>query len=555
MPGYRSASTDPSFTVTAAHPAAAAPATSRALSVLLALVALLAGGRSAAAQTIINAEDGTGAQSGFGVVAPAGDIDGDGLDDLLVGAPLDDSAGTDSGLVLVLSGDDAHVLLTLHGAAPNEMCGAALAGVGDQDGDGVPDVLVGAPGRFGMVGHARVHSGATGAVLRALSGTQSADRFGAAVAAAGDLDDDGTGDFLVGAPGMAGAGTSGAPLSEAGAAFAVSGSTGSVLHVFHGEHAGDHLGASVGGEPVGALSLDQEPDVLVGCTQDGTSPAGSGLLKVYATEDWSLRFQVAGSTAGDRFGSSVAPLGDLDQDGHGELLVGGQGGYARLLSGATGDVLGTFSGATGTLFGAGVAGVGDVDGDLVRDFAIGEPGSDVNGTDAGGVHVYSGADFAELHVVLGPKPHASAGAFIACAGDVNADLLADVAIGAPGPGAGSAPGSVFTLSLTRWHDAGGGLPGIGDVPRLEGQGGLVANTEVALVLTGAATLSGVTLVLGNALVIDAASGTLTPLPQVVTAGLLTNAVGGLEYSFTWPTGMPTGSTVYYQFRIANPSVP
>jgi len=524
------------------------------LSSLLALLAMHFGAQLAPAQTVVSTQYGAETQSGFGVVAPAGDIDHDGVPDLLVGAPLHDAPGVgeDAGLVRVLAGSDGHVLLTLHGAAGNELFGTAVTGLGDVDGDGTADLLVGAPGRLDAIGHARVHSGATGALLFTLSAAQPGDRFGAAVAATADLDGDGIGDLLVGAPGTDVAGSP--PLQDAGAAYVYSGDTGLPLHVFHGVLAGDHLGSSVSGMPVGTLLGDDEPTVVIGCTQgDDNVATGPGLLRVHSGTDWSLRFAASGSASGDRFGSAVSAPGDLDADGVGDVLVGSLGGYARLLNGATGAVLASFTGPTATHFGAGVGGVGDVNGDGVADLAIGEPGADAAGIDAGAVHVYSGTDHAELHVVHGPQPHALAGASVAGAGDVNADLLADVAVGAPGPGAdGQAPGGVFTLSLTRWQDQGGGLPGIHDIPRLSGQGGLVANTEVDLLLTGARSLASVTMVLGTAVSINAFNGTLTPLPEIVTTGLLTDSVGGLHYTFTWPTGMPSGQTVYYQFRVSDP---
>jgi hypothetical protein len=520
---------------------------------LLALLALIAGARPAAAQTVVNTQYGTGAQSGFGVVAPAGDIDHDGLPDLIVGAPLHDDAvaGSDAGRVLVLAGSDGHVLLTLPGTAAGQLFGSAVAGIGDVNGDGTADLLVGAPGLQQAVGRARVHSGSSGALLHVLQGGQPGDRFGASVAVTDDLDGDGVPDVLIGAPGSDGAGVP--PLVDAGAAWIFSGGSGFLLHVFHGEHAGDMLGAAVGGKPADPLFADEEPTVLIGCTQEGVT-GGAGLLRVHAgaAGNWALRFAAAGTAAGDRFGGSVSPVGDLDADGAGDVLVGGSG-YARLLSGATGTLLALFSGSAVSQYGASVAGVGDVNGDGTADVAVGEPGADLAGLDAGAVHVYSGTTHAELHAVHGPQPHAAAGRSLAAAGDVNGDLLADVAVGAPGHGAsGVDPGGVFTLSLTRWQDQGGGLPGVHDIPQLEGQGGLVANTEVQLVLTEARSAASVTLVLGTGVAIDAASGTLTPLPEVVTAGLLTGVEGTLTYSFTWPNGMPPGQTVYYQFRVADP---
>ncbi|HEX9794532.1 MAG TPA: hypothetical protein VGC54_11165 [Planctomycetota bacterium] len=129
-------------------------------------------------------------------LAPAGDVDGDGTPDLLVGAPGARRAR-------VLSGVDGKTLLELRGK--EDSFSATVAGLDDLDGDGRPELLVGAPGADGG-GVVRIFSGAGGQELFTFQGREASDRLGAALAATKDMDGDGAGDFLIGAPGVAGQG-------------------------------------------------------------------------------------------------------------------------------------------------------------------------------------------------------------------------------------------------------------------------------------------------------------------------------------------------------------
>src|SRR5262245_42562723 len=95
------------------------------------------------------------------------------------------------------------VLHTWYGPSTNSYAGSAVAGVGDVDHDGFDDVLVGMPNDDAagvFAGRARLYSGKTGAILRDYLGDHANDNFGAAVASCGDVDNDGTPDFIVGAP-------------------------------------------------------------------------------------------------------------------------------------------------------------------------------------------------------------------------------------------------------------------------------------------------------------------------------------------------------------------
>ena len=98
----------------------------------------------------------------FGVVSGAGDLNGDGYDDLLVGAALDDNQGKNSGSVRAFSGLDGSVLYTIDGDATDDRFGFSVSGVGDVNQDGCDDLIVGAWGNDSngsAAGSARVFSG------------------------------------------------------------------------------------------------------------------------------------------------------------------------------------------------------------------------------------------------------------------------------------------------------------------------------------------------------------------------------------------------------------
>ncbi|MCI0372798.1 MAG: FG-GAP-like repeat-containing protein, partial [candidate division NC10 bacterium] len=132
-----------------------------------------------------------------GPVAGIGDVNGDGAPDLLVGVPNQIAGGIVTGRAFVFSGADASLLRILDNPNPSGFArfGSALSGAGDVNGDGVPELLVGAPGQ----GQAFVFSGADATLLLTLTRSSSGS-FGEVVAGIGDVDGDGAPDFLVGAP-------------------------------------------------------------------------------------------------------------------------------------------------------------------------------------------------------------------------------------------------------------------------------------------------------------------------------------------------------------------
>ncbi len=253
-------------------------------------------------------------------VAVVGDVDGDGADDLAVGAPGRHDA-TDTGRVTIFSGRTSQSIREWTGSAAGDFFGYALAPVGDLDGDGLADVLVGAPqkllprfffytGSGGPTGpgYAQVLSGATGAVIHTVSGTTLGDGVGASVGAGGDIDGDGVTELLIGGTGS----------QQPGTVRVVSGATGATLRMHTGSYAYDGFGHSVAF--LGDLGRDGIDDYAIG---DIGQYAGDGAVRAYRGATGAEIWSVFGTPGMDsETGFSITRLGDRDGDGRSDLLVG-----------------------------------------------------------------------------------------------------------------------------------------------------------------------------------------------------------------------------------------
>jgi hypothetical protein len=385
-----------------------------------------------------------------GATASIGDLDGDGTADLAVGAPVDDDGGTDRGAVWVLFMHPngtvrAHQKISslkggFTGTLTNaDTFGSAIASLGDLDGDGVADLAVGAPGDDDSASGIGNAEGAVWILFLNTNGTvkahqkisaieggflgplDSADVFGASVAAMGDLDGDGLPELTAGAigdddgVGEAGAvwvlflnanGTVRAHRKISNTEGGFTGTLGSLVH----------FGGAV--TSVGDLDGDAVPELAVGAYNDdglGWSRGAVWVLFMNANGTVRTHQKISDSDGsftgildnGDYFGYALTALGDLDGDGTSDLAVGAvnddDGGTA---SGAVWvlflDPLGrvrfhqkisaTEGGFTGGLvhddyFGWSMAALGDLDGDGVTELAVGAPGDDDGAGDAGAVWV------------------------------------------------------------------------------------------------------------------------------------------------------------------------
>ena len=164
-------------------------------------------------------------------VSAAGDVNSDGYDDVVVGAPWNDAGGSNAGRAYVYSGLTGSVVWTFTGEADNDQFGYSVSGAGDVNNDGYDDLIVGAfyNSTAGYhYGRAYVYSGLTGTTLWTLTGGEESELLGNSVSGAGDVNNDGYDEFIVGASGSDAGGT------DAGRAYVYSGLTGTVLWTFTG---------------------------------------------------------------------------------------------------------------------------------------------------------------------------------------------------------------------------------------------------------------------------------------------------------------------------------
>ncbi|MFZ5477243.1 MAG: MopE-related protein [Myxococcota bacterium] len=401
-----------------------------------------------------------------GSVAFAGDLDGDGDDEVLVGAEDSDGAYTDGGAVYVVlapvTGDlslasaDARWL----GDSAGDEAGDALASAGDVDGDGLPDVLVGAPSDDdGAVGAGAAYLLTTmgsgdedlaGAAAK-LTGAASGDRFGSALDRAGDVDGDGGADLLVGAYAAEVGGL------EVGAAYVFLGPVAGTVSAsaadarLYGEDRYDSAGGAVaGGEDVDGDGL---ADLAVGAAGAGGASDYGRVYVVYGPVAGDVDLAgsdvvIEGRQLHDYFGGAVALAPDDDGDGYADLLVGatenGREGAAYVFEGplsATTTAWGArvfIDGTVGTntSFGSEVAPAGDLDADGADDLVVSDPGADHGAWEQGAVYVFLGPaagtyEATDADVILtGDGLEDGAGVSVDAGGDSDGDGVPDLLVGA-----------------------------------------------------------------------------------------------------------------------------
>lgn len=378
---------------------------------------------AASAQHVIRQMVGDQAGANFGrTLATVADIDGDGKRDLVIGEPLRDVGGSqDVGSALLVRSGAWVVRARTNGSLLLGRLGSAVAGLGDVDGDQIPDWACGSPASGTNTGPVRILSGATGATLFEVAGP-AFSAFGAAICSIGDRNGDGRADFAVGLPGTA-------VLAPLGEVRFYSGSNGALLATLPGT-ANSSFGASL--VTLGDLNGDGQPEIAIGEPQAASNGASSGRVLVKNPRDglqnsWYWRADTA-FAAGQQGGVALAVLGDVDADGLPELLVAGSGGLVRVLSGATGNVLATLANPE---FGdaPSLAGIGDWNRDGTLDFAVGAPTALVG---TGKVFVYSYEPGLPLLATIQGPPLSAFGAALAALGDLDGDGRPEFAVGAPG---------------------------------------------------------------------------------------------------------------------------
>ena len=375
-------------------------------------------------------------------VAGAGDIDADGVADLIVGAHGDDHGGPNAGAVFLMSGADlgtnqslnlVNARWFLYGDGANSYLGIPVSGGGDIDGDGFSDVLVGAPGYSNDEGRAYLMLGSHLALAPGtnysmatdahfiLDADASASYTGRALDFAQDIDGDGFEDVLVGAPWIEGASLSGGVYLVLSGSFVSPGSTISLSnadHFFEGDVSYDGT-AGFGVSGVDDLEGDGLGDVLIGVPAE-TSQGRTGEVRVqfsstlatlwsnstHSTSVTSSNLHLNGNLVDDHLGYRVQDVGDVDGDGVGDFSVGSGTFTSTSQPSGTTLVLGGNLASSGSLsyaqwadysFGETssgdkayeAAGAGDLNGDGRSDFIVGAYGYDASSrVDAGAAFVF-----------------------------------------------------------------------------------------------------------------------------------------------------------------------
>ncbi len=243
--------------------------------------------------------------------AGVGDVDQDGIGDILIGAPNATVTKFECGYARLYSGKTGALLHQWNGLDPSGHLGASVAAAGDVDHDGWPDLLIGEPNVVDP--SVRVYSGKTKALLAEVVSNQSFDRFGTSIDGGFDLDQDGTPDFLVGAPRF-----DVAPAYDCGRVVVVSGATFTTLATFLGSQKDAHLGEAVAA--AGDVDHDGVVDFLGG-EPDHTLPFGidKGAVRVFSGANGALLRSWHGASTSVGFGRVLAGLGDLNGDGFAEV--------------------------------------------------------------------------------------------------------------------------------------------------------------------------------------------------------------------------------------------
>jgi len=392
-------------------------------------------------------------------VSAAGDINGDNFDDLIIGAPFSSPSETYSGASYVVFGSDQGLPnplnlsglngangFVINGVGAYDYSGTSVSAAGDINGDGIDDLIIGAPnarpsGAYSGTSYVVFGSdqawasalnlssldGANGFVINGVGGY---DYSGTSVSAAGDINGDGIGDLVIGAPDASfGGGYAGASYVLFGSdqpwasSLNLSGLNGANGFVINGVNDADSLGRSV--SAAGKINGDGIDDLVIGApyADPNGNLSGASYVVFGSNQAWasplnlsSLNgangFVINGVSAGDESGKSVSTAGDINVDGVNDLIIGASladpngvdSGASYVVFGsdqawASAMNLSSLNGANGFVIngvsagdhsGTSVSAAGDINHDSFDDLITGAPFADPNGDKSGASYVVFG---------------------------------------------------------------------------------------------------------------------------------------------------------------------
>lgn len=389
-------------------------------------------------------------------VSTAGDLNGDGYSDIIIGVPEYDNGLQSEGAAFVYYGsndgiDQANKLI-LEGNQENANFGSAVSTAGDVNGDGFDDVIVGIPGKIigqDKVGAVYLFQGSSNGLLTTplnmIYGDQANSNYGSEISTAGDVNGDGYADIIIGASAYG--------FSAKGTAF-----------VYHGSSTGFSInanwiaeGANVSffGNAVstaGDVNGDGYSDVIIGASSFTNGQSSEGAVYVFQGSANGLaqnaNWFIESNQSNTSWGLDVASAGDINGDGFSDIVFSGYNSNSK-----EGVVYVHYGSSTGLsansnwstigsqnfgYYGFSVSSAGDVNGDGYSDLLIGEYGYDdiASGVDDDGkVYLFKGStnglSGSEVWSSVGGNEF-KFGISVSTAGDVNGDGYSDILIGAPG---------------------------------------------------------------------------------------------------------------------------